>query len=173
MNSVTSSKSSHLTLRALIITFLIMFGFYLLAEMGLVQAGVMADASYISSVILALYAAATLHWLWLTRSLSVERQTLTSIEVAVDEDRDLPSSQVGRVGSFWLTLRKKPDSDISVLVGALGDELANRHALGHFLSDLLLKLGLVGTVVGSFSCFFPSARWIPSTPHSCKKCSPP
>ena len=152
---MTSFKSSHLTLRALIITFLIVFGFYLLAELGLIRAGVTADTSYISSVILAIYLGATLHWLWLTRRLSVERKTLTKIEVAVDEERALASSQEGRVGSFWLSLRKKPDSDISALVAALGDELSNRHALGHFLSDLLLKLGLVGTVVGFILMLLP------------------
>ena len=92
---MTSSKSSHLTLRALIITFLIVFGFYLLAELGLIRAGVTADTSYISSVILAIYLAATLHWLWLIRRLSVERKTLTKIEVAVDEERALPPSQGG------------------------------------------------------------------------------
>ena len=152
---MTSSKNSHLTLRALIITFLVVFGFYLLAELGLIQAGVAADASYISSVILALYLVATLHWLWLTRRLSVERETVTKIEVAVEQERALSSSQEGRVGSFWLNLRKKSDSDISALVRALGDELSNRHALGHFLSDVLLKLGLVGTVVGFILMLLP------------------
>ena len=152
---MTSFKSSHLTLRALIITFLIVFGFYLLAELGLIRAGVTADTSYISSVILAIYLAATLHWLWLTRRLSVERETLTKIEVAMDEERALSSSQEGRVESFWLSLRRKSDSDISALVGALGDELSNRHALGHFLSDVLLKLGLVGTVVGFILMLLP------------------
>ena len=152
---MTSSKNSHLTLRALIITFLVVFGFYLLVELGLIQAGVAADASYISSVILALYLVATLHWLWLTRRLSVERETVTKIEVAVEQERALSSSQEGRVGSFWLNLRKKSDSDISALVRALGDELSNRHALGHFLSDVLLKLGLVGTVVGFILMLLP------------------
>ena len=152
---MTSSKSSHLTLRALIITFLIAFGFYLLAEFGLIRTGLTADTSYISSVILAIYLAATLHWLWLTRRLSVERKTLMEIEVAVDEERALPSKQDDRLGSFWLNLNKKSDSDISVLVGALGDELSNRHALGHFLSDVLLKLGLVGTVAGFILMLLP------------------
>jgi hypothetical protein len=139
----------------LIITFLIAFGFYLLAEFGLIRTGLTADTSYISSVILAIYLAATLHWLWLTRRLSVERKTLTKIEVAVDEERALPSKQDDRLGSFWLNLNKKSDSDISVLVGALGDELSNRHALGHFLSDVLLKLGLVGTVAGFILMLLP------------------
>ena len=50
---------------------------------------------------------------------------------------------------------KKAGGDASALIGAVGDDLANRHALGHFLSDVLLKLGLVGTVVGFILMLLP------------------
>ena len=49
-----------------------------------------------------------------------------------------------------------PDSTTSgALVAAFGDELANRHALGHFTCDVLLKLGLLGTVVGFILMLLP------------------
>ncbi|MEE3328348.1 MAG: MotA/TolQ/ExbB proton channel family protein [Myxococcota bacterium] len=149
------SKSTHLTLRALIITFLIAFGFYLLAELGLLRSGLMVDKSHISSVILAIYVLATGHWLWLTRSLSRERQALSEVEAAMEEGEAWPSVPTGRVGFFLAHLRKKSDSDAPALLEALGDELSNRHALGHFVSDLLLKLGLVGTVVGFILMLIP------------------
>lgn len=38
--------------------------------------------------------------------------------------------------------------DGAALLTAFADDLANRHALGHFISDALLKLGLLGTIVG-------------------------
>ena len=74
--------ASHLTLRALIITLLIAFGFYLLAELGLLRTGLEGDKSYISCLILAVYLGATLHWLWLAHGLSGDRRRMVSLEVA-------------------------------------------------------------------------------------------
>ena len=44
---------------------------------------------------------------------------------------------------------------MTALLTAFADELANRHALGHFISDALLKLGLLGTVVGFILMLMP------------------
>lgn len=148
-------KNNHLTLRALIITFLISFGFYLLAELGLLQEGLTVDQSYISSVILAIYLLATLHWLWLARGLSQERQTLSELEAVAREKDVLPAEGRGHVGFFVSRVGQKGEAERSALLEALGDELSNRHALGHFVSDLLLKLGLVGTVVGFILMLIP------------------
>lgn len=148
-------KNNHLTLRALIITFLIAFGFYLLAELGLLREGLTVDQSHISSVILAIYLLASLHWLWLARSLSEERQMLSEVEAAALEKRLLPQTGRGQVGFFLSRLSENGESERSALLEALGDELSNRHALGHFVSDLLLKLGLVGTVVGFILMLIP------------------
>lgn len=148
-------KNNHLTLRALIITFLIAFGFYLLAEFGLLQEGLTVDQSHISSVILGIYLLATLHWLWLARSLSEERKVLSEVEAAAMEKKPLRGAAQGHVGFFLDRVRENQESDHSVLLEALGDELSNRHALGHFVSDLLLKLGLVGTVVGFILMLIP------------------
>jgi hypothetical protein len=40
----------------------------------------------------------------------------------------------------------------------LAEHLENRHALGYFVSDLLLKLGLVGTVIGFILMLSPIAE---------------
>ena len=52
-------------------------------------------------------------------------------------------------------VQEKGDGNSAALVEVLGDDLNNRHALGHFLSDVLLKLGLVGTVVGFILMLMP------------------
>ena len=44
-----------------------------------------------------------------------------------------------------------------MLVEAFGDEIANRHALGYFTSDVLLRLGLLGTIVGFIFMLLPIA----------------
>jgi len=41
------------------------------------------------------------------------------------------------------------------LLDTIGDELTNTHAAGHFVADLLLKLGLTGTVIGFILMLLP------------------
>ncbi|MAI79626.1 MAG: hypothetical protein CL917_11845 [Deltaproteobacteria bacterium] len=142
-------------LRALIITLLIAFFFYLVVELGFVRTGLVGDRSYISYVILFVYFVATLHWLWLARELSKERRWMDKIEVALQEARDLPDLEGSRIGFFMENLKKKSDRSASLLVETFGDEMMNRHALGHFISEVLLKLGLVGTVVGFILMLLP------------------
>jgi hypothetical protein len=152
---VSGSLESNLTLRALIIAFLVAFGFYLAADLGLVRRGLGADQSRLSLVILALYVGATLHWLWLAHRLAADRRQMAKLEASQDAPEDWPSAGQGTLGDLIGNLRKKAKGDSSVLIGALGDDLANRHALGHFLSDVLLKLGLLGTVVGFILMLIP------------------
>jgi hypothetical protein len=149
------SLDSNLTLRALIITLLIAFGFYLLADLGLLRVGLVGDKSFISYLILAVYLGASLHWFWLVHSLSAERRGLVALAASVGEDGELPDLTDGRLAGLLENVRKKGSQDHSTLLETLGDELANRHALGHFLSDVLLKLGLVGTVVGFILMLVP------------------
>ena len=131
------------------------FGFYLASDLGLVRHGIEADPSRLSLVILALYVGATLHWLWLAHRLAGDRQQLAQLEAAQDAPEDWPSPGQGALGDLIGNLRKKAGGDSSVLIEALGDDLANRHALGHFVSDVLLKLGLLGTVVGFILMLIP------------------
>jgi len=167
---VPRPHASQLTLRALIITFLIAFGFYLLAELGLLRIGLEGDKSYISYLILAVYLGATLHWLWLAHQLSGERRRMVSLEAAAAAGEEWPPLADGPLADGPLAdgpladgplarlvanLRKKGGGNTSVLLEVLGDDLNNRHALGHFLSDVLLKLGLVGTVVGFMLMLMP------------------
>jgi len=153
-------KDANLLLRALIIIGLIGFGFFIAADRGLVQLALDSDKSYISYLILGIYVLATLQWLYLAHRLGRERAALVSLEAALaGPDRDsgweeqLPP---GVVGQFVRDLaRKRPGSDADVLVGVVGDVLANGHALGHFLGDALLRLGLLGTIVGFIFMLLP------------------
>ena len=59
------------------------------------------------------------------------------------------AGEAGLVDQFAIALGKGgAHQDGAVLLTAFADELANRHALGHFISDALLKLGLLGTIIG-------------------------
>jgi len=149
---------TNLVYRALILLGLIGFGFYLAAERGLVTLALDADKSYISYVILGLYILASCHWLWLAYTLTAERRRFASLEgelVANHGEINETPSEEGLLGEFLTNLSKKKDGDASALLTAFGDELANRHALGQFASDVLLKLGLLGTIVGFILMLLP------------------
>ena len=46
-------------------------------------------------------------------------------------------------------------ADRQQLIDTISDELTNTHAAGHFTADLLLKLGLTGTVIGFILMLLP------------------
>ena len=144
----------NLVFRALVILGLIGFGFYLAADRGLIRIALDADRSYISAVILAVYALASAHWLHIARTLGSERAHFRDLEQRL-EDSQLDDSREGRIGEFLDNLRARESSDSSALVGAFGDALINRHAFGHFVSDVLIKLGLLGTIVGFILMLLP------------------
>ena len=149
---------TNLVYRALIVLGLVGFGFYLVAERGLVTLALNADKSYISYVILGLYILASIHWLWLAYSLTGERRHFASLEsdlAAGDGELENTSPGEGLLGEFLTNLEKKTNGDPAALLTAFGDELANRHALGNFASDVLLKLGLLGTIVGFILMLLP------------------
>ena len=155
---VSPLTDTNLVYRALILLGLIGFGFYLAAERGLVTLALDADKSYISYVILGLYVLASCHWLWLAYTLTAERRRFASLEgelVANHGELNETPSEEGLLGEFLANLAKKKDGDASALLTAFGDELANRHALGQFASDVLLKLGLLGTIVGFILMLLP------------------
>ena len=148
---------THLILRALIVVGLVAFGVWLTAERGLLTLALDADRSYISWVIIGLYAVATGHWLWLSHALTEERKRFAALERTLRRDAEQPAGlRQGLIGQFLHQWEEKgAQGDAGLLLTAFGDELANRHALGHFASDALLKLGLLGTIVGFILMLLP------------------
>lgn len=136
---------------------LVAFGFFLAFRSGLVSLALDSDKSYISYVILTVYLLASVHWLWLAHMLTSERSAFSRLASGADGIND--PEDAGLLSGFLNNLEGKrqtdPGADAAVLVTAFGDELANRHALGHFVSDVLLKLGLLGTVVGFIFMLLP------------------
>lgn len=157
---MSKSTDTNVALRALIILGLIGFATYVAADRGLLALLLRSDQSYISYLILGFYVLASLHWLWLAYQLGEERKRFGQLEHDLSEgDRDLSQFEVGLVGAFISNWREKGGrGDSSALLTAFGDELVNRHAFGHFASDALLKLGLLGTVVGFILMLLPVAE---------------
>lgn len=148
---------SNLVFRALIILGLVAFGVYLAADRGLLMLALNSDRSYISYVIFGIYLLASAHWLWLTYALGRERTRFVVLETELSNNElSASTDDASLIGQFITHWRARSrDSDASGLLTAFGDELVNRHALGHFTSDALLKLGLLGTVVGFILMLLP------------------
>jgi hypothetical protein len=163
---VSRGTDTNLVFRALIMLGLIAFGFFLASHAGLIELALGSDKSYISYVIVGVYALASGHWLWLAHSLGQERRAFAALALSepADGSSNLPEADREAKGARLLAqfqhyLERKrlhdPDGDAQVLVAAFADDLVNRHAFGHFLSDVLLKLGLLGTVVGFILMLLP------------------
>ena len=174
-------------LQALILTGLVVFGLFVAIETGLLRTAVESDPSYLSFVILLVYLTASFQWLHLSRKLSTERNRLTTLEVAFASQGgvSIDRAEEGgiRVGEEdWaegylsvhlanvLTKREMHpgEADSEALLHSLTDEIANRHASGHFVSDALLRLGLLGTVVGFILMLAPVSEVTNFDPSSAR-----
>ncbi len=150
-------NDANLVLRALIVLGLVAFATYLVAERGLLATALRSDRSYISYVILGVYTLASAHWLFLAYALGEERRSFSRLETQLREQApDLSSFKRGLLGDFLRDWQSKgTERHPDALLTAFGDRLVNRHAFGHFLSDALLKLGLLGTIVGFILMLLP------------------
>ena len=134
---LTNKNPQYLLQKSIVLLTAIVFAFYLLFDLGLLNLIFESDKSKISILILFIYTAATLHWLFLAWRLDGEQKG------------------DGIVSDFANASNSKTELERQNLLSILGDELSNRHALGHMISDVLLKLGLTGTVVGFILMLLP------------------
>ena len=138
-------------LDALILSGLLVFAAFLLGYYQLFALLIAADPTYLSVSMLLLYVLASMRWLQLCYRLSRYQQALNQPEASAREAGCqaralLNASMPAATASDQLPLT------------ALAEHLENRHALGYFISDLLLKLGLVGTVIGFILMLSPIAE---------------
>jgi hypothetical protein len=134
---IKTAKPQYLLQRSIILLTVIFFSFYVLYDLNLLNLIFESDRSKISILILGIYAAATFHWIYIARNL------------------DLEIKGEGKVSEFLNSVESKSSLESQNLLRILEDELSNRHALGHMVSDVLLKLGLTGTVVGFILMLLP------------------
>jgi len=137
-------KSEYLLLKSSMLLGIVIFFSYLLHSLGLLDLIVSSDKSKISLIILGIYYLATAHWYYLSLSLDREIDSLNSY----DENS---SVLFKKLKYFDESDQQKAKNYLPILE----DELANRHALGYMVVDILLKLGLTGTVIGFILMLLP------------------
>ena len=165
----------------LIFTGVTVFGAVLLWHFGLLQQMVRSDRTYISSAIVVLYGLTSAHCLGRTIIVAREGEaaaravsllvdangpiTLNGSAVAVEGRGVLPA---GLLSDHVGDLVRKAEArgagplDQSLLLRVFSVRLRGSNALGGFASDTMMKLGLVGTIIGFIVMLAPIAGLDPS-----------
>jgi biopolymer transport protein ExbB/TolQ len=150
----------------MIFTGLSIFAVVVLWQYGLIRMMVTSDRTYISSVIAVMYIITCFHCFWRTRAIAREgdaarrcRAILSAPDGAKALDADaLPA---GLVRDHIRSLVTKADGqgesriDQTLLLRALADRLRGSNGFGAFVSDTLMKLGLLGTIIGFIMMLAP------------------
>ena len=168
-------------LRWLIFTGLCVFAFVLLWRFGLIRQMIAGDRTYLSSIIGVFYIAASLHCLWRTVGISREAEaarrggaliaagsggiTLDGDAVIVDDAGRLPPGLVSaHIHDLAVKARMQGPRrlDQTLLLRGLANRLRGSNQFGAFAGDTLMKLGLLGTIIGFIMMLAPIAGLDPS-----------
>lgn len=154
----------------MIFTGLSIFAAVLLWRYGLLHLMVTSDRTYISSLIAILYIVTCCHCFWRTRAIAREgeaarrcREILSAPGAARRLDGNALALPAGLVSDHIRSLEKKATAqatgriDQTLLLRSLADRLRGSNAFGGFVSDTLMKLGLLGTIVGFIIMLAPIA----------------
>src|ERR1700676_1162380 len=163
-------------LRWLAFTGLSVFAFVLLWRFGLIRQMVASDRTYLSSVIGLLYVAASMHCLWRTIVISREGDAARrggaliaagwgglNVEgdaIIVDGAGKLPPCLVSaHIHDLAVKARLQGPRrlDQTLLLRGLAGRLRGSNQFGAFASDTLMKLGLLGTIIGFIMMLAPIA----------------
>jgi hypothetical protein len=163
-------------LRWLMFTGVCAFGFVLCWYYGLFRMMLTADKTYISVIITALYAAASAHCFVRTVAISREMDAAHRVAALVgrgttgftvagqnvltaDGTRLPPGHVTNHIRNLILKagLQGHHRIDQTLLLRGLADALRGPNQLGSFASDALMKLGLLGTIIGFILMLAPIA----------------
>jgi MotA/TolQ/ExbB proton channel family len=164
-------------LRWLIFTGVCVFAFVLAWHFGLVRMMVNGDKTYISIIIGVLYVLSSLHCLQRTAAISREldrahrvlalvsngepQLKVDGTEVVTTQGTKLPRGEVtAHIRNLLLKARLQGDEhrlDQTLLLRGLADALRGPNQLGSYAGDALMKLGLLGTIIGFIMMLAPIA----------------
>ena len=154
----------------MIFTGLTVFAAVVLARYGYFHLMVASDRTYISSVVAVLYLVTCCHCFWRTRAIAREADAARrchAVLIGADAERALePDAQLlpkGLVTNHIYSLVTKARTqgagrlDQTLLLRTLADRLRGSNGFGGFASDTLMKLGLLGTIIGFIIMLAPIA----------------
>ncbi|MFZ0762444.1 MotA/TolQ/ExbB proton channel family protein [Bradyrhizobium sp.] len=154
----------------MIFTGLSVFATVLLWRYGLLHLMVTSDRTYLSSVIAVLYVITCVHCFLRTRAIAREgavgdrcRAILAAADGGAALEADAKSLPKGLVSDHIHSLiekarvQSKRGIDQTLLLRSLADRLRGSNGFGNFASDTLMKLGLLGTIIGFIIMLAPIA----------------
>ena len=136
-------KKNYLFLESLLVISLVVFLIYLIVDLGLFSLIVESDKSKISIIILGLYLVSCIHWFFVALNLDKEIKSI--------ENPD----KTTLIGSFVADITSVGQTSVDKKITLLQDELSNKFSFGYLVVDVLLKLGLTGTVIGFILMLLP------------------
>jgi len=136
-------KNNYLLLKVCLMLSLVIFSTYLIIDLGILSLIIDSDRSKISLIILSIYVLACSHWFYISINLDKEIASL--------DDKDKKTL----IRSFIDNAKQSESPSQKINLDLLEDELSNKHALGYLAVDILLKLGLTGTVIGFILMLLP------------------
>jgi biopolymer transport protein ExbB/TolQ len=153
----------------LIFSALSLLAFVLLWFYGLAQKALTSDPTHITTFIGIIYIAASLHCLW--RSMVISREAVAGERLARSIAGSVPVLAAandprndGLVAAHIRNLATKSELtgegrrfDQTTLLRVLAERLSGSNTFGAFTSDLSMKLGLFGTIVGFIMMLAPIA----------------
>jgi len=172
--ATAASDTSHPERAALLLwmifTGLSVFAAVLLWRYGLLRLMLTSDRTYISSVIAVLYIVTCVHCFLRTRAIAREgaagqrcRAILAAPDAAKVLESDAGALPKGLVTDHIQSLIEKARAqargriDQTLLLRTLADRLRGSNGFGAFASDTLMKLGLLGTIIGFIIMLAPIA----------------
>jgi MotA/TolQ/ExbB proton channel family len=160
----------------MIFTGLCVFAGVLLWHYGLIRLMLVSDRTYISTVIGVLYIVSSLHCLWRTNAIAREgdagrgaalvlskpdaiRAAAAGTATSVGRDALPPGLVTNHIRNLVLKAEMQGFGrvDQTLLLRSLADQLRGSNGFGAFASDTLMKLGLLGTIIGFIVMLAPIA----------------
>ena len=154
----------------LVFTGLSVFAVVVLWQYGLIHLMVVSDRTYISSLIAVLYVITCCHCFWRTRAIAREAEVAKRDRAILSAQDGAKALKVdprmlppGLVTDHIRSLVAKAKAqaagriDQTLLLRTLADRLRGSNGFGAFVSDTLMKLGLLGTIIGFIIMLAPIA----------------
>ncbi|MDA9904498.1 MotA/TolQ/ExbB proton channel family protein [Hyphomicrobiales bacterium] len=156
MSSKSSVQSIGL-LRALLVLVVIIFGFWLLNERNLLLIVLEGDKSHISKIIGFLWIITSLYWILLSKNISNEKDSLSNFNF---HNENLSTTK------FFNGLEGGERKEI--LLNAIELDFEKKLSYGMIASEISLKLGLLGTIIGFILMLQPIANLDNTSPENLK-----
>jgi len=154
MSSKSSVQSIGL-LRALLVLVVIIFGFWLLNERNLLLIVLEGDKSHISKIIGFLWIITSLYWILLSKNISNEKDSFSNFNF---HNKNLSTTK------FFNGLEGGERKEI--LLNAIELDFEKKLSYGMIASEISLKLGLLGTIIGFILMLQPIANLDNTSPEN-------